>query len=143
VVLSSLKLNKLVEKDFVPVNINGTLKNIVDAIAVSKRNIFPVLDDDEKLAGIVNMDDVRQYMFKPELYNTITIEELMHQPADYIHYTENMEQAMSKFDKTNAWNLPVINDQGIYIGLISKSKIFSSYRSRLKKQAKEDTEIIE
>jgi chloride channel protein, CIC family len=143
VVLSTLKLNKLIEKDFVPVNINGKLKDIIKAVSVSKRNIFPVLDDDEKLAGIVNLDDVRQYMFKPELYDTISISELMHKPADYIHYTENMEDAMRKFDQTNAWNLPVINNQGIYIGLISKSKIFSAYRSRLKKQAKEDTEIIE
>jgi chloride channel protein, CIC family len=143
IVLSALKLTKLIEKDFVPVNASGTLKNIVSAIGNSKRNIFPVLDDDEKLVGLVNLDDVRQYIFKPELYDTIKIADVMHQPQDHILYTDNMETAMQKFDTTNAWNLPVISSQGIYIGLISKSKIFSFYRSKLKKQAKEDTEIIE
>jgi len=143
VVLTSLKLNKLIERDFVPVNANGTLKDIVNAVASSSRNIFPVLDEEEVLAGIINLDDVRQYLFKPELYETIKIVDLMHQPPDYILYSENMEEAMEKFDRTNAWNLPVINDQGIYIGLISKSKIFSFYRNKLKKQAQEDAEIIE
>jgi len=143
VVLTSLKLNKLIERDFVPINASGTLKDIIDAVASSSRNIFPVLDEEEVLAGIINLDDVRQFMFKPELYDTIKIVDLMHQPPDYILVTENMEEAMGKFDKTNAWNLPVINDKGIYIGLISKSKIFSFYRNNLKKQAQEDAEIIE
>jgi CIC family chloride channel protein len=143
VVLTALKLNKLIEKDFVPVNASGSLRNIVDAVASSSRNIFPVLDNEDILVGIINLDDVRQYLFKPELYGIIKIADLMHQPADYILYSENMEEAMKKFDMSNAWNLPVVNDQGVFIGLISKSKIFSFYRSNLKKQTQEDAEIIE
>jgi CIC family chloride channel protein len=142
-VLNTLKLNKLIEKDFVSVRPEGTLKDLVDAVSVSKRNIFPVVDDEEKLRGIIQLDDIRRYMFKPDLYSTMKVTDFMHQPPAYITYTETMEEAMRKFDQTNAWNLPVINHDGIYIGLMSKSKIFSSYRRLLKKQVKEDTEIIE
>jgi len=143
VVLHSLKLLKLIEKDFVPLHVEGTLKNIVDAVAISKRNVFPVLNDDETLAGIINLDDVRKYIFKPELYNSLSIDSLMHKPDACILITENMEDAMAKFDNTHAWNLPVVTETGIYVGVISKSKIFSFYRGTLKKQAREDSEIIE
>jgi CIC family chloride channel protein len=42
-----------------------------------------------------------------------------------------MESVMQLFDQTGAWNLPVVNN-GKYIGFVSKSSIFSSYRSKLK-----------
>lgn len=142
-VLNVLKLNKLLEKDLVPVKAGGKLRDLVEAVSRSKRNIFPVIDEEERLQGIIQLDDIRQIMFKPEMYDKINVNDLMHPPADSISYSESMEEVMQKFDRTGAWNLPVVNASGIYIGLISKSKIFSHYRGTLKKQAREDTEIIE
>jgi CIC family chloride channel protein len=143
IVLTILNLKKMVETDFVPVAPEGNLRELVEAVSRSKRNIFPVVGPDEKLAGIVNLDDIRQFMFKPDLYDTLSIRQLMHPSPAIIGYTETMEEVMQKFDETGAWNLPVVDNNGTYIGLISKSKIFSSYRRMLKKQAREDTEIIE
>lgn len=142
-VLTLLKLNHLLEKDLIPVKVDGKLKDLVEAVSRSKRNIFPVLDANEHLEGIIDLDDIRNIMFKAELYDTITIKELMHPPKTYISYNESMEEVMLKFDQTGAWNLPVVSKDGKYVGILSKSKIFSNYRQLLKKQAKEDTEIME
>jgi CIC family chloride channel protein len=142
-VLTVLKLKKLLEQDLVSVKPDGTLKDMVDAVSKSQRNIFPVVGDDNKLEGIIQLDDIRQIMFRPDLYDTVKISELMHAPLAYIVHTESMEEVMKKFDKTGAWNLPVIDKKGIYIGLISKSKIFSQYRSMLRKEARASTHIIE
>lgn len=142
-VLTVLKLKKLLEKDLVPVQPNGTLKDLVEAVSKSKRNIFPVVDTDRKLRGIIQLDDIRHVMFKPELYDKITIRQLMHPPAADILFNESMEEVMHKFDRTGAWNLPVIDENGIYIGLISKSKIFSQYRNMLKKETKSHTDVVE
>lgn len=142
-VLTLLKLNQLLEKDLIPVNVEGKLRDLIEAVSRSKRNIFPVLDSNDHLEGIINLDDIRTIMFKPELYDTLTVRELMHPPKAYINYNESMEDVMQKFDQTGDWNLPVISKDRRFIGMLSKSKIFSHYRQLLKKQAKEDTEIIE
>jgi CIC family chloride channel protein len=142
-VLTELHLRQMLEKDLVPVPSNGTLRDVIQAVSQSKRNIFPAVDEDQKLHGVINLDDIRHLMFKPEFYDKITILELMHPPQAYILHTDSMEDVMKKFDLTGAWNLPVVDKNNIYIGLMSKSKIFSYYRNLLKKQVKEDTEIIE
>ncbi len=142
-VLTILKLKKLLEKDLVSVKPDGTLKDLVEAVSRSKRNIFPVIDKNNKLEGIIQLDDIRHIMFNPALYNTVKVRELMHPPADNILINDSMEDVMQKFDRTGAWNLPVVDSNGIYIGLISKSKIFSQYRNMLKKEAKSHTDVVE
>ena len=51
---------------------------------------------------------------------------------DTIKIDQRMDKVMETFDKTNAWNLPVVDQDGHYLGFVSKSKIFNSYRQVLK-----------
>ena len=69
-------------------------------------------------------------MFNTEKYENTYVRELMTIPPEFIIADEPMELVMTKFEETNAWNLPVI-DKGKYIGFVSKSKIFSAYRNML------------
>lgn len=129
-ILSTMKVTRNVENDFQTVTPEQTLGELVDLVSKSKRNIFPVVSKDGKLAGIILLDNIRDVMFRQELYNNLTCEEIMRQPAAIIHPDENMYDVMKKFDETGAWNLPVIAD-GKYAGFISKSSIFSGYRDKL------------
>lgn len=129
-VLTLLRLGKVVESDFVIVNPNDTLGKLVNAISISRRNIFPVVNSDGMMLGIVLLDDVRELMFDSEKYENTYIKDLMSVPPDYILIDEPMERVMEKFESTGAWNLPVI-DKGKYVGFVSKSKIFSAYRNVL------------
>jgi CIC family chloride channel protein len=52
-------------------------------------------------------------------------------PPAKINILMPMEKIMRVFDDTKAWNLPVIDDKGIYLGFVSKSKIFNAYREVL------------
>lgn len=130
-VLTLLKTGELIENDFTPVNLNHTLGDLVKAIASSKRNIFPVLDRDGRIQGMVFLDDVREVMFDKEKYSTAHIYTFMKPAPDFVCYDEKMESVMAKFEKTGAWNLPVIDERGCYMGFVSKSKIFSAYREQL------------
>jgi CIC family chloride channel protein len=130
-VLTLLNTSRLVEKDFNPVNISATLGSLVKAVAQSRRNAFPVIDDDRRLMGIVLLDDVRKEMFNPALYDTATVEDYMSSPPDVVIEGENMEAVLDKFEKSGAWNLPVVSADNVYIGFVSKSKIFSAYRNML------------
>ncbi|GAO31561.1 chloride channel protein [Geofilum rubicundum] len=126
-VLTLMRLNKVLETDFLTVQPEQTLGELIKTIAKARRNIFPVLDDNHKLLGIVILDDIREIMFNNELYTTTKVKHLMTIPPAFIDISENMDEVMKKFEDTGAWNLPVV-ENGKYLGFVSKSKIFSVYR---------------
>ncbi|MBD5371167.1 MAG: chloride channel protein [Bacteroides sp.] len=130
-VLTLLKIDSLIERDCHVVHPEMTLKEMVDVISQSHRNIFPVTDAQGTLVGMVLLDDIRNIMFRPDLYRKMTVSRFMMMPPARIEVTDSMENVMNTFDKTNAWNLPVVSD-GKYVGLVSKSKIFNSYRRVLR-----------
>ena len=127
-VLTLLKIDSVIENDFLPVRPEMTLGDMVKVISASHRNIFPVLDKDGILLGIVLLDDIRNIMFRTELSERFTVSTFMTVPPGKIEIGMPMEKVMKIFDETNAWNLPVVDEQGKYVGFVSKSKIFNSYR---------------
>ena len=129
-VLTLLKVEDLVEKNFTSIRSGETLGSLVDVIAHSTRDIYPVLDKDEHLLGIVFLRDVKQDMFDRDKYDR-PIESYTTISYNRVLITDRMELVMKKFEKTGIWNLPVVDDQEHYIGFVSKSNIFSAYRERL------------
>ena len=130
-VLTLLKIDNVIETDFIPVHPQMSLKEMVDTISKSHRNLFPVVDDQNTLLGVVLLDDIRNIMFRPDLYRRMHVNRFMAMPPAKVEIGTPMEQVMKLFDKTGAWNLPVV-DQGKYVGFVSKSKIFNSYRNVLR-----------
>lgn len=130
-ILATISTSNLIETNFQAVSASLNLGGLVNVIAQSKRNIFPVLDSNNKLLGIIILDNIREIIFKTELYEKITVRDLMNPAPAVISANQSMESVMKIFDETGAWNLPVA-DNGIYIGFVSKSSIFSSYRSKIK-----------
>ena len=88
------------------------------------------MDEYNILEGVVSLDDVREIMFRHELYSTTLVKDLMSIPPSYIDKKENIETVMEEFRKSGAWNLPVL-DNGYYVGFISKSRIYAAYRELL------------
>ncbi len=130
-VLTLLKMDSVIERDFMEVRPEMNLKEMVDVISRSNRNLFPVIDNDKKLIGIVLLDEIRNIMFRPDLYKRMYVEKFMSSPPAMIEVGESMDKVMKTFDDTGAWNLPVV-EQGRYVGFVSKSKIFNSYRRVLR-----------
>ncbi len=126
-VLTLMRLNRVIETDFTIVNADDSFGSLVQAIAKSERNLFPVINNRNEMIGVVLLNDIRHIMFDKERYNTMTVRDVMMIPPDFIDINDTMEQVMDKFEKTQAWNLPVIDNRQ-YIGFVSKSKIFSVYR---------------
>lgn len=126
-VLTLMKLNKVIETDFHTVPARMNLGELVKVISQSRRNIFPVVNKQSELVGIVVLDDIREIMFNQEMYASTTVQDLMNVPPGFVELNDNMDQVMQKFEDTGAWNLPVV-ENGQYVGFVSKSKIFSVYR---------------
>lgn len=130
-VLTLLKVDNLIEKDFKEVHPEMNLKEMVDVISVSNRNLFPVTDSEGNLKGVVLLDEIRNIMFRADLYKKMHVSRFMSAVPDVIEISYPMDKVMEIFDRTNAWNLPVV-DNGKYVGFVSKSKIFNSYRRVLR-----------
>jgi CIC family chloride channel protein len=129
-ILTFMDWKKEIETDLIKVKSTDTLGDLIRAISKSKRNLFPVVDEFNILEGVVSLDDVREIMFRNELYDNTYIKDLMSIPPSYIDMKENIESVMEAFRKTDAWNLPVM-DKGYYVGFISKSRIYATYRDLL------------
>ena len=131
-VLTLLKTGDLIEKDFLTVKIDATLGELVEVVSRSTRNIFPVIDSRGHFQGFVSLEDIRRDMFKTEQYKTLHVYNFMRSAPAYVYVDEKMDSVMKKFEQTEAWNLPVIEQDRTYVGFVSKSKIFSAYREQLK-----------
>jgi CIC family chloride channel protein len=126
-VLTLMKLGKVIETDLKKVNPDATLGELVKIISHSQRNIFPVVDEDDKLLGIVLLDDIRHIMFNPDMYDETYVRNLMIMPPAILDANAPMEKVMRRFEETGAWNLPVTQNEK-YLGFVSKAKIFNVYR---------------
>lgn len=135
-VLSLMNMRKLIETDLLRINAEAKLGDLIDLVRKSKRNVFPVVDDEGHLLGVVTLDDIREIMFDIEAQENVLVKSIMHKPPSSVSTHENMQSVMNKFDVSGAWNLPVIED-GKYIGFVSKSRIFNSYRKKLIRAQKE------
>ena len=130
-VLTLLNADSIIERDFQTVTPDMSLGDMVKVISRSNRNMFPVVDERGVLLGIVLLDNIRNIIFRPELYNRFHVSKFMVSPPAKVIINTPMDQIMKTFDETKAWNLPVVDNTGRYMGFMSKSKIFNSYREVL------------
>ena len=130
-VLTLMDIESVVETDFEKVHPDDDLGEMVKVISKAKRNMFPVVDGRGELLGIVILDDIRNIIFRQELYHRFYVGRFMVTPPARIQMDDSMEVVMKKFDDTKAWNLPVVDHDGKYVGFLSKSRILNSYRQML------------
>lgn len=131
VVLSLLKVPELLETNFKTVDKDATLGDLVKVVASSKRNVFPVIDDENNFYGNVHLNDIRHVIFKPELYDEISVISLMNTPLATASPDESMEDIVEKFQTTQHFNIPVLKD-GKYLGFVSRANVLTKYRKLLK-----------
>ena len=100
----------------------------------SEKNIFAVVDSKERFTGIIELNDIKQKIFQPELFEKTSIKSIMKKPAAILYADQDMHSVMEKFDVTQSWYLPVLNKEKKFVGFISKTKLFSKYREILSSQ---------
>jgi CIC family chloride channel protein len=129
-ILTLMNMREVIENDFIKVKRTDTLGDLVEIFKRSQRNLFPVVDNKNRLTGVLTLDDFKQLLFDASQYDKVKVSDLMYSPPAVIQTNDNMDEVMKKFQRSNAWNLPV-TENGEYKGFISKSKLFSAYRRKL------------
>lgn len=134
VVLSLLDKQTLVERNFATVRPQDTLRQLITAIGISSRNIYPVTDEDNRYLGVVFLDEVKPLIFRAELYDKITVSDVMFRPQCTVDMSESMESIAQKFLTVADYNIAVL-DGDRYEGFLSRANVFSSYRQKVKEMS--------
>ena len=136
--LTLMKTADLIRDKYPRLRADDTLQDVSGVISGSTAAVFPVLDEDGKFEGVLEMDDIRKHIFESERFSRLHVRDLMHAPADFIYEDERMENIMRKFERPEVWRLPVLTREGIYLGFISRSRLLAAYREELKRITAED-----
>lgn len=125
-----IDLRRLIETNFATVRGGDKLRDLVEAVKRSSRNLYPVLDRDDHLLGVIALDDVKEHIFRPELYDEVRVEELMHElgESEVVRITDTPAQLVDKFKVGDLYNVIVVDEQGRYMGYMSRANMFSAYR---------------
>ena len=129
--LTLLRVNEVVDTDFKTVKPNQTLRDLVEVISTSNRNLYPVVDEYFNYIGVITLDSVRKLMFDQSKYDSVYLYELMQKAKESVCLNDNLEMVMEKFRKTGWYNLPVL-DGTKYVGFVSRAHILTLYRNKIK-----------
>lgn len=129
--LRQLNIKKILERELLTVEPDTNLGGLVEVFMRSKRNVFPVVDRHRKYYGIILLNDIRKLMFDKASYEKVFAKDIMTLSQVVVNLDDRMDQVMMKFESSRAWNLPVVDRHSRYIGMLSQSSIFSSYRNLL------------
>ena len=133
-ILTSISIDQMLQDSYEAIAIDKKLKDLVEMIKKSEKNIFAVQDGKERFAGIIELNDIKDKLFQPELFEKISIRSIMKKPAAILQDDQDMHSVMEKFDITHSWYLPVLNREKKFLGFISKTKVFNKYREILASQ---------
>lgn len=137
-VLTLLKTSELVRDKYPRISLDSTLRELVDAITESDAAVVAVLDDDGRFQGMIDIANIRKYLFRTDEYDTLHVYNVMESAPAYVSVDEKADSVLQKFDSTGAWRLPVVDGERRYLGFISRSRILMAYRSELKEISLED-----
>jgi CIC family chloride channel protein len=137
-VLTLLQTDTLIRDKYPRVQIDATLREVVEVITDSDAAVLPVIDRQGRFQGMVDVASTRRVLFDSAKYDELHVYNIMESAPDFIYAGEKMESVMNKFERTGAWRLPVIDADRRYLGFISKSRLLMAYRAELKEIASED-----
>ena len=130
-VLADLEVHELLETDCITVSATMLLRDFVDIVKRSKRNLFPVEDETTgRFVGMVYIADVRPYLFDPLMYDAVLVGQLMNTQVETVAPDEEVAEVLSRMDASNLYNMPVVSN-GRFIGVVSKSSLLDQYRKEL------------
>ncbi|MEO7767222.1 MAG: CBS domain-containing protein, partial [Ferruginibacter sp.] len=133
-ILTSILLSDMLQNNYESIHPDKKLKDLVELIKKSEKNIFAVLDNKERFVGIIELNDIKQKLFHPDQFDKISVKSIMKKPPAVLFAGQDMHSVMEKFDVTHSWYLPVLNKEKKFMGFISKTKLFNKYREILSSQ---------
>ncbi len=110
---------------------NLTLKNFIDLIENDSPTNFPIVNSEGKIAGVLNLNNLKSFIFREELWQLVLVSDMMLEDFPFVNENEDLYSCLEKFDKFEVDDLPVLNEQKEVVGIIRRSSLMSFLRKQL------------
>ena len=137
-VLTLMSTRSLIRDKYPRICLGQSLRDLVAAVKDDTAAVVAVLDGKGRFQGYIDIGNVRKYLLRTDLYDSLKVENIMEPAPALIGQDEKMESVMQKFDTTGAWRLPVVDPDRRYLGFISRSRLLMAYRAELKEISSTD-----
>lgn len=131
-VLTLMTLDSIIDKERPLLHPDMYLGQIVQTVSTSKSLHFAVVDMKGGMLGVINVNKIRKIIFRSELYRMYKASQLMRQPEMILRTNDNMQTVMNKFAHCDAGTLPVLKPDGTFVGFVSRTRLYASYRQVMK-----------
>ncbi len=128
--LKSIKIIEIMRKDFVPVNRSMTLGQLVELIKESPFLSFPVVDNDNKIVGMITLNDIKAFMFDTELWKLVIVDDIKQEDFYYLTIDDDLSKAQELFDFYDIDEIPIVDNNMVIKGIITRYDFVNFSRKR-------------
>jgi CIC family chloride channel protein len=130
-VLADLSIQELLETDCITVRPDMLLRDFVEVIKRSRRNLFAVESPETgAFLGMIDLAEVRPFLFDPVIYDTVLVGQIMDGAVETVGPDDEVADVMARMDAKGLFSMPVVVN-GRFVGLISKATLLDQYRKEL------------
>jgi CIC family chloride channel protein len=134
-VLRRIKLKYLIEKDFVILRPGDTPISRSADIVHTSRNIFPVVNNEGELIGVIYSDQLLEFLVSNKAEDhTRLIKDIAQPPDKIIFLSTPVREVMQAMDSLDKRILPVTDSNNKYLGFVTKNGILNKYRHIIMRQ---------
>ena len=131
-ILSNIDILDLMKTDFQIVKREDSVDYVIELLSTTPQQMFAVTDHKSNLVGVIDFHEIRPVIFNTYRIKYTPLAEIISQPKAIIEFDEGAEEIMAKFENSNSDLLPVVDNNGKYLGFLSKLDILENYREKLK-----------
>lgn len=128
-VLAGLLVSQFFKPDSVRYLIRpeDTLSTIIDRLAQSPYSVLPVVDKEQRLQGVVVLEEVHLASQSPFSSPWLLAADLMRTRVQPLRPTNTLDQAQEIFVQNDLFALPVVDDSNKVVGIAKRSEIARIY----------------
>jgi CIC family chloride channel protein len=130
-ILLSIDALNLIQTHCETVTEDTSMEKLVGLLSSRKQPLYPVLNDKQQLVGIIEFDKIRAVVFNSFQVKYSTVKEHMSYPEYTLHYDEDINSMIEKFDTSDKEILPVLKN-GKFYGYLSKLELLEAYRIKFR-----------
>lgn len=130
-VLLSIDFLSHVQLESKTFQLTDSVEDVIQALQSTQQPLFPVLDDKNKVIGVLDINHLKSFIFNAYRVKFGSIEEWMQPVETVLNHDDGMELIMDKFDAAKQ-NTLIVLKSGKYYGIVNKCDLLETYRLTLK-----------
>ena len=126
-VLAGLKAEDLARPDPDVLHPGDDYRKVVETFLSGRRQRLFVVGDDRRLLGAISLHDIKHVLEHPEALTAVVAHDLMVPVGTVVSKDERLHRATQLFAQSDYERLPVVDDDGRLLGVLSKRDLMAVY----------------